>query len=181
MCLCVRNIASELAANCALVASVTALLVAGGCQRGVERVAVSGKVLIDGEPLTLGTIRFVPKTGRPAGSRIGPDGSFRVISKSQASGGSEVPGLFPGRYQIAVSASEALSEAEDAELHWLAPRQYANFRTSGLETDIQAPTDSLIIELTWEGFEETDAESDTEEPPSLDEVDDTVEQEKANP
>ena len=103
-----------LGVNPALVASVFLLLVVGGCDQAVQRVAISGKVLIDGEPLTMGSIRFVPASGRPAGGKISPDGSFRVAAKSLSAGGAEVVGLFPGSYRIAVLSAEALGEAEDA-------------------------------------------------------------------
>jgi hypothetical protein len=36
-------------------------------------------------------------------------------------------------------------------VRWLAPKKYADYRTSGLETQIDAPTDSLHIDLTWTG------------------------------
>ncbi len=164
--------------NPALVASVFLLLVVGGCDQAVQRVAVSGQVLIDGEPLTKGTIRFVPASGRPASSRISPDGSFRVAAKSLSSGGAEVVGLFPGSYRIAVSATEFLSDAEDAEVRWLVPRHYGNFRTSGLEAIVQGPTESMIVELTWESAEETgsetDAETGTEESSILEEDHETL-------
>jgi len=151
-----------LGANPALMASVFLLLFVGGCEQAVQRVAVSGQVLIDGEPLKMGSIRFVPESGRAASSRISPDGSFRVAMKSLAASGAEVVGLVPGNYRIAVSSAETLSEAEDAEVRWLVPRHYGNFRTSGLEADIQAPTESMIVELTWEGSAETDTETNTE-------------------
>lgn len=160
MSLHVRTIA--LGVNPALMASVFMLLVVGGCDQAVQRVAVSGQVLIDGEPLTMGMIRFVPASGRPASSEISPDGSFRVAAKSLSASGAEVVGLFPGRYQIAVSSTEALGEAEDAEIRWLVPRHYGNFRTSGLEAIVQAPTESMIVELTWEGAAETNTKPSTE-------------------
>lgn len=156
----VRTIA--LGVKPALVASVFLLLVVDGCEQAVQRVAVSGQVLIDGEPLTKGTIRFVPASGRPASSQISPDGSFRVAAKSLSAGRAEVVGLFPGSYRIAVLATEDLGEAEDAEVRWLVPRHYGNFRTSGLEAIIQAPNESMIVELTWEGAAETNAETDVE-------------------
>jgi len=160
------------------------LLVVNGCNRGPERVPVAGQVLIDGKPLTTGTIRFVPETGRPASARIEDDGSFRVSTKTLAGGGAEIPGLFPGSYRMAVMASESLGESENAEVHWFAPPRYANFRTSGLETNIQAPTEKLVLELTWEGAEETDQESDekaeTEESSSADKDRETPREEKSD-
>jgi hypothetical protein len=148
-------------ATAVFVATVFLLPVLGGSERKVQRVAVSGRVLIDGEPLTKGSIRFVAASSRPASSQISPDGSFRVAARSLSAGGAEAVGLLPGSYRIAVSSAEALGEAEDAGVRWLVPRRYRDFRTSGLEADIQAPNESMIVELTWEGAPKTNAETNT--------------------
>ena len=174
----VRGLPTVSRRGSALVASLFMMLALGGCGQAVQRVAVSGKVLLDGEPLTVGTIRFVPASGRPASSRILADGSFRVARKSLSAGGDEVVGLFPGNYHIAISATESLGEAEDAEVRWLVPRRYGDFRTSGLEADIQASTESMIVELTWEGSEETNTETGTEGSSTLEEDRETLEQQK---
>ncbi len=147
----------------ALVACGFLLLVAVGCDRGPERVPVAGRVLIDGQPLTKGTIRFVPDAGRAASARIAEDGSFRVSTKSLAGNGAEIMGLLPDRYRMAVLASESLGESENAEVRWLAPQPYADFRTSGLEVDIKEPTENMVVKLTWEGAEGADNKIQTEE------------------
>ena len=154
----VRDISLD--ASASLVACVALLLVAGGCEPRVQRFPVSGRVLIDGEPLTSGSIRFVPESGRPAGSQIAADGSFRVVSVSAADK-TKVAGLVAGHYRVAVSSTETLGESEDAEVRWLIPSHYGSFRTSDLKVDIQGPTESLMIELTWEGHEETETNGET--------------------
>ena len=59
--------------------SCALILAATGCGDGrPERVPVAGVVLIDGEPLTSGNIKFVPKDGRPSAGKIGPDGRFNL-------------------------------------------------------------------------------------------------------
>jgi hypothetical protein len=134
----------------ALLGGVTA-----GCgQHSDERVPVAGRVLIDGEPLTAGTIRFVPATGRPASSAILSDGSFQLASES-VNHLSQV-GLPRGKYRVQVSASNVI---DDATIRWNAPARYADFRTSGLGVTIKKPTDDLVIELTWEGAQRNDAET----------------------
>ncbi|HEX9832659.1 MAG TPA: hypothetical protein VGA66_06145, partial [Mycobacterium sp.] len=70
---------------------------------------MAGQVLIDGEPLTMGAIRFIPESGRPASASITADGSFRVTTKSLVGGAEEIVGLYPGNYRMAVVASETLS------------------------------------------------------------------------
>jgi hypothetical protein len=127
----------------------------GGCHNNAnDRVAVGGQVLIDGKPLTNGTIRFVPESGRPVSSAILADGSFRLASESvnQLS----AVGVPLGKYRIQVSASNVV---DDSTIRWNAPARYADFRTSGLDVTIQKPTDDLVIELTWD---------DTARPPEND-------------
>jgi hypothetical protein len=155
-----------------------------GCDQGPERVPVAGRVLIDGQPLTKGTIRFVPETGRAASSQIAQDGSFRVISKSLAGSGMEIKGLFPDTYRVAVLSSEPVDQTENSETRWLAPQRYADFRTSGLEVDIKKPNEKMIVELTWEGAEESDEEesesAETEKPSDGEELHKTTPEQKSD-
>ena len=48
-----------------------------GCRDGrPTRVPVAGRVLIDGEPLGHGHVRFVPEGARPSGGLLDGDGRF---------------------------------------------------------------------------------------------------------
>jgi len=144
---------------------------AGGCGPDAEqRVPVAGTVLIDGQPLTSGTIRFVPEVGRPASSAIMADGSFELASDSVNR--VSALGIPRGDYRVQVSA---LQVVDDETIRWNAPEMYADFRTSGLDVTIDRPTDDLVIELTWgdalspdedDDSKTAEAASDTEgEPP----------------
>ncbi len=130
-----------------------ALLLVMGCDQGPQRVPVAGKVLIDGKPLTVGTIRFVPESGRPVSANLAEDGSFRVTTKVPTGHGDEIEGLYPGKYKLAVFASENVSSAENAEVRWFAPPRYADFRTADLEASIQGPNEDMVVQLTSEGSE----------------------------
>lgn len=121
----------------------------------VERVPVSGVVLIDGKPLDGGTIRFVPETGRPASSAIRADGRFEVANEG-LSGPAEL-GLLPGEYRVQVSSSEIV---DDETINWKAPQHYADFRTSGLVAVIDGPTSDLTFELQSQTDEEKESSSD---------------------
>jgi hypothetical protein len=135
-----------------------------GCDMGPKRVPVAGKVVIDGEPLTKGTIRFVPDSGRTVSANLMEDGSFRVLTKVPSNGSYEVEGLFPGKYKLAVFASENVSAAENAEVRWLAPPRYADFRTAGLEANIEGPSDEMVVQLTWAGSERASGPSEQDIP-----------------
>jgi hypothetical protein len=133
---------------------LTALAGTGCEQAAVERVPVAGKVLIDGQPLTEGTIRFVPELGRPASSAILADGSFELASDSVDR--SSQLGIPRGTYRVQVTASKILDEET---VEWKAPAAYADFRTSGLNVTVDRPTRDLLIELTWSGDKLTEAQA----------------------
>ena len=118
------------------------LLLVAGCNDGPEIVPVSGKVLIDGEPLTYGTIMVLPQDYRASFGTIGPDGSFSLTCYEPNDG------CVRGKHALTVSAVEALSSSRQK---WHAPKKYTEPDTSELTIDITGPTDALVIELSWDG------------------------------
>jgi len=166
-----------------MVAVATVCLVmclAVGCSETVQRVPVAGTVVVDGQPLTEGTIRLIPEHGRPVFSTIMHDGSFQLGESSVGDKGG-TDGVLPGKYQIAVSASQILNEEKD-KVKWLAPSHYADHRSSGLEVVIKEAKDDLLVELTWEGAEteEDPAEAEDGAPEDGEVKDDTIEVETAD-
>lgn len=121
---------------------ISLLLLAGGCSRGPKRVPVSGKVLIDGEPLRFGSIVFVPEEGRQSSGTLDSEGRFKLTCLTPNDG------AIIGKHRIQVLAGETINETT-FRVH--APMKYAVLSTSGLSEDIQAPIDSLVINLTWKG------------------------------
>lgn len=120
-----------------------------GCDDRPTRVLIAGQVLIDGQPLTHGNIRFIPKKARPSMADIDDTGHFQL---SCFEGGD---GAVLGVHQIEVSAGERVSETK---VHWYAPKKYAHAATSGLTETISQPNEAVVINLTWDGgkpFDET--------------------------
>lgn len=114
-----------------------------GCGDGrPARVPVSGKVLIDGQPLAVGAVRFMPEHGRPATGALRSDGSFTLGTFEQDDG------VVPGAHAVTIHASEEIS---NTLRRWNAPKKYQSEDTSGLAQTIDGPTDSVVIELTWGG------------------------------
>lgn len=114
-----------------------------GCGDGrPERVAVTGQVMIDGKPLEHGHIRFIPKNARPAQAKIGPGGCFNLDTFGNNDG------AVSGTHQVTIRATEVLSSTK---IKWHAPKKYSDVQTSDLTATIDGPTDSLVIELTWDG------------------------------
>jgi hypothetical protein len=125
----------------AVLTAVAAL--SAGCSDGrPTRVPVSGQVLIDGQPLTVGNIKFVPDGARASSGKLDSQGRFTLTCYDGEDG------VVPGRHRAQISAMEVISASK---VKWLAPPKYADFRTSELEFEINEPTDDLKITLTWEG------------------------------
>jgi hypothetical protein len=119
------------------------LVLSTGCGEGrPDRVAVSGRVLIDGQALTVGNVKFVPTGARPSSGKLDSQGKFTLTCYDGEDG------VVPGRHRAQISAMEVISASK---VRWLAPPKYADFRTSELEFEITEPTDDLKIELTWDG------------------------------
>jgi hypothetical protein len=114
-----------------------------GCSDGrAERVPVSGQVLIDGKPLTFGYVRFVPIGSRPSGGYLDEQGRFTLGCFDKDDG------AIPGDHQVEINAGESISSTER---FWHAPKKYRSYRTSGLTRTITEPTDSVVVNLTWDG------------------------------
>lgn len=145
-----------------------ALAVSVGCDASAPVYPVNGQVLIDGKPATTGSIRFVPENGRPATSEIDDSGRFQMATQL-VNGQKE--GLLPGVYRVAVTSNEIVDE-ETAR--WLAPAEYADFRTSGLEVEVDGPLDGVKIELTWKGAAGASEESASANAPALEHDEDAV-------
>jgi hypothetical protein len=129
------------ASRLCLLAAVAPLVSGCGDERP-ERVEVSGQVLIDGQPLTVGNVKFIPTGSRPSSGKLDAEGKFTLTCYD---GGD---GVVPGKHRVQISAMEVISASK---VRWLAPPKYADFRTSELEFEITEPTDDLKIELTWDG------------------------------
>jgi hypothetical protein len=117
-----------------------------GCGRPLPETAkVAGHVTLDGQPVTQGTIMFIPELGRPATGTIGPEGyeltTFEpgdgailgrhtdTIAATETVGG-DIPASF---------ADEIKSKGQRAgELRYLIPRKYSDRATSGLTAEIKA-------------------------------------------
>jgi hypothetical protein len=120
-----------------------AVITLAGCSDGrPTRVPVSGMVLINGQPLTRGHVKFVPANGRPSLGKISEDGQFALTCYD----GSD--GAIPGTHRVQVSANRIIS---NNKIEWFAPSKYADFRTSGIEIVVAEPVDNLTIELTSDG------------------------------
>lgn len=128
--------------NLAVLAIILSAISLAGCDRGPKLYKVSGKVLIDGQPLERGFVEVIPTDFRAATGEIGPGGVFTLTTFV------DKDGVVAGTHTVTVLANESKGPSA---LHWYAPKKYSDPVSSGLTLDIQSDTDSADIILSWEG------------------------------
>jgi hypothetical protein len=115
-------------------------LVLVGCGNSEQLVPVKGQVLIDGQVLKKGAVRFLSPNKKSASGQINDQGEFQLTTNQLNDG------CFVGDYQIEVIAYEPVGAASQ---RWLVPKEYNSNLTSGLKQTISGPMTDLKVELTW--------------------------------
>lgn len=114
-----------------------------GC--GGSTSSVSGRVTLDGRPLTKGTITFSPTGNAPAAiGQISSSGTYRLFVGTSSS----VP---PGQYQVTIVATELVepTATDPSPLPTpLTPEKYNNPATSGLSAEVKAGSNSFDFKLS---------------------------------
>ena len=130
-----------------------------GCGDNREAKVV-GRVTIDGEPLTHGTVAFLAgsKTNAPAATgAIQSDGSYCVQTGQSGK-------LISGEYAARVTASEpSIPDPEGGPPTpgaLITPVRYADIRTSGLRYNIRSGENVIDIALVSDGPEADGPEAD---------------------
>ena len=113
-----------------------------GCSGGPRIVPVSGRVLIDGKPLTTGYVRVIPENARAAGGSIDSDGRFILTTDRDGDG------CVVGKHAVSITAMRPESPTRTVPL---VPLKYQDASTSKLTVEITGPTKDLTLELTWGG------------------------------
>jgi hypothetical protein len=126
---------------------ISAMLVTLGAALGCgdgrpERVPISGRVTIDGQPLAHGSVLFRPANGRSAGGALDSEGRYVLTCYEKGDG------AMPGEYAVAISGSEQIGETA---IRWHAPRKYADVKTSELKVTVDGPRDDVNFDLKWDG------------------------------
>jgi hypothetical protein len=142
-----------------MVALLMSLVGCGGAPSDkLKTVPGRGVVMLDGQPLTKGTITFSPvvaatggatTTLRPAQASIGPDGKFELSTVAPGDG------LLPGDYDVGVVAVEGDGVIDPSHPNVmpksLVPVKYNNPAKSGINITISATgSTDLKVELKQE-------------------------------
>jgi hypothetical protein len=119
------------------------LVLVSGCEPNLNHkklVPISGRVMIDGEPLTEGTITVWVKDYRPAIGRIESDGRYTLLTHKPGDG------CRPGTHPITITSQ--VSYGEDS-IEYLIPAIYGSPETSKLTITVDEPRDNVDYNLTW--------------------------------
>jgi hypothetical protein len=114
------------------------LLILAGCSGGLKKTSVSGKVTINGQPLTSGRVLFFPDEEKGNEARVGCvgrlDGEGHYELRTSAMKGSDSgPGAPPGWYKVIVQDLQGKNEVEQ-KVH----PKYLNEKTTPLSIEVVA-------------------------------------------
>jgi hypothetical protein len=124
---------------------VLCLALVAGCDGG-GLVKVSGKVTVDGSPLTMGSVRYVPDaakgnktTTEPVG-QIESDGSYSLTTNGK-------PGAPPGWYKVTVNATSVPESSNPFGGKALVGPGFNSPETSGLSVEVKASAPAGTYDL----------------------------------
>jgi hypothetical protein len=112
------------------------LCVLAGCDRGETTVPVEGKVLVDGQPLTSGTVIFTPDASRGNTSQHEPRGQLDAKGVYRANLSKDRGGVPPGWYKISISAQRLKDPNDPYSYVSVIPTKFAKPETSGLALQV---------------------------------------------
>jgi hypothetical protein len=118
-----------------------------GCTRDDSLARVEGIVRLNGQPLTTGTVRFMPTAGRAATGQIQPDGSYRLGTYGDSDG------ALVGTHTVAIIAYQdggnqrPAYEAPTKSNKPLIPERYLAPGTSGLSFEVKPGSNQADFDL----------------------------------
>ena len=115
-----------------------------GCGGGYDA-AVTGRVTLDGEPLTKGMVMFHPVgSGAAPLATIQEDGTFRLKTGAESS-------LAAGEYIATIKALSGepspTMTTEQIEALFLVPKSYGDAETSSLRVQVEPGKNEIELEL----------------------------------
>ncbi|WP_437206396.1 carboxypeptidase-like regulatory domain-containing protein [Planctomicrobium sp. SH664] len=109
-----------------------------GCQKGPELSRVRGKVTLDGNPLPMATVEFIPDNGRPGQAQTNAAGEYEILHTRNRQG------ALAGRHKVRISTwRQPEVDAQDRVTHHpeTLPARY-NYE-SELTFDVQPGRDNI--------------------------------------
>jgi hypothetical protein len=126
---------------------ILCLISVSGCSCSDFESRVSGRVTLDGNPIGLGFLVFVPEGGEtnPANGAIQSDGSYELKTAN-------TEGLRAGKYKISVTILDQPDVPPGERSYIVAksriPSKYNDITTSGLEFEVAPGSNTIDIPLS---------------------------------
>jgi hypothetical protein len=117
----------------AAVVGIVVIVVVGCGPKRPSMASVKGKVLLNGQPMTMGSVGTVPAAGRGAHGDIQADGTFELHTYGAHDG------ALIGTHKVGVVAYD-MSGGKSPESEYgklTIPKRYTNYETSGLTIDVK--------------------------------------------
>jgi hypothetical protein len=112
------------------------VFVLAGCGGGETTVPVKGKVLVDDQPLTHGTVILTPYAAKGNASMHEPRGKLDKNGVFQVFQTKDGEGATPGWYKISISAQRMKDPKDPYSYASVIPTKFANPETSGLTLEV---------------------------------------------
>lgn len=137
----ILRIAFGVAASCLL------LCAAPGCSRAPKIAKVTGRVTLQGQPITQGKIQFRPQVGPIAAAELGPNGEYTLTTKKRGDGSIVGPcavSISPKTY-AAPAPGAAVPQPPPGQV---IPPKFHEFSTSNLQRTVENKDNVFDFELS---------------------------------
>jgi len=129
------------------------ILVSTGCKPGEPTGEVNGKVTLNGQAVSSGTVSFIPATGVPVSASIQPDGTYTVRDVPLGESiitvlDTPAPGTEPGKTDKPKAGERAPAKKAEPPGGSIPPR-YSDMKTSGLRFSVEKGSNSFDIPLVY--------------------------------
>lgn len=133
--------------TCSLLLLLSLIVIAAGCDRGLQLRPAEGAVTLDGKPVAEAGVLFTPvEGGPPASGSTDSSGRFKLRTANR-------DGAKLGEHRVTITKKETLglgpfgpTSPEGIKVIWHVPEKYSNTKTSGLTATV--PNQELQFELT---------------------------------
>ena len=146
----------------ALAALTCAML--SGCGSGLDLAPVTGRVTMNGQPVTQGEITFWAENGPPAIGQITADGAYTLrtlqddgalvgrhkvtIMSTKVSGGSAAPATFEQELEWAKKGVKSSGQVLiPGEVTWLVPEKYSRAGSTDLTAEVKPEANTINFDL----------------------------------
>lgn len=139
--------------------------VLSGCGSGLDLAPVTGRVTMNGQPVTQGEVTFLSDNGPSAIGSIAADGTYRLVTlqedgalvgrhkvtimATKVSGGSVAPATFEQELEWAKKGVQSSGKILiPGDVTWLVPEKFSRAQTTDLTAEVKPEANTINFDLT---------------------------------